>query len=186
MDQLGCAFLRGSWTLNYTSIFWELHCCHSCMKCTLRGIASCRIMIQNTPRGGLPSFQEEDVNWWWTPPESPDLNPIENLWHELKEYLRRGVKPQTKDQLRQGILKFWETVTVDKCARYIWHLWKVIPRFISEQGGPTGYWTACSHAATTDLTTVFCHFFVRAFFRATNSTISSLSFYWTPSINLFY
>ena len=28
-----------------------------------------------------------------------DLNPIENLWHELKEYVRRYVKPKTKELL---------------------------------------------------------------------------------------
>ena len=44
--------------------------------------------------------------------ESPDLNPIENLWHELKEYIRREVKPQTKDQLINGIEAFWSTVDV--------------------------------------------------------------------------
>ena len=27
-------------------------------------------------------------NWWRTPAESPDMNPIENMWHELKEYIR--------------------------------------------------------------------------------------------------
>ena len=29
-------------------------------------------------------FNQNNVNWWKTPPESPDANPIENLWHELK------------------------------------------------------------------------------------------------------
>ena len=32
---------------------------------------------------------DNKINWWRTPPESPDLNPIEILWHELKEYLQR-------------------------------------------------------------------------------------------------
>ena len=32
-------------------------------------------------------------------PESPDMNPIENLGHELKEFLRCEIKPTTKDQM---------------------------------------------------------------------------------------
>ena len=84
-------------------------------------------------------LEEKNVNWWKTPPESPDLNPIENLWHELKEYNRRVVKPKNKQELVSGIMEFWETVTVEKCRKYIKHLKKVLPKVIERGGGPTGY-----------------------------------------------
>ena len=60
-----------------------------------------------------------------------DCNPIENLWHKMKElYLRREVKPRTKQQLINGTQAFWGTVDVAKCKKYIRHLRKVIPRVI--------------------------------------------------------
>jgi len=74
-----------------------------------------------------------------TPAESPDCNPIENLWHELKEYLRREVKPKTKQELIDGIRAFWETVDIAKCTKYIQHLRKAMPKVIELQGAATGY-----------------------------------------------
>ena len=79
------------------------------------------------------------MNWWRTPAESTDLNPIENLWHGLQEYIRREVKPTIKEELVNGILKFWETVDVNKCSKYIRHLFKVIPKIIELNGGLIGY-----------------------------------------------
>ena len=29
-------------------------------------------------------YSSAGINWWKTPPESPDMNPIENLWHEIR------------------------------------------------------------------------------------------------------
>ena len=84
-------------------------------------------------------FHAHDICWWKTPPESPDLNSIENLWHELKEHLRREIKPHTKEELVDGIVHFWKTVTPAKCTRYIRYLRKVMPRVIQEQGAATGY-----------------------------------------------
>ena len=102
-----------------------------------------RLMQDNDPKHTSnlcgDFFTENHVNWWKTPPESPDLNPIENLWHELKEYQRREVKPKTKDELVNGILAFWSTVDVAKCKKYIGHLRKVIPRVIEVNGDATGY-----------------------------------------------
>ena len=36
-------------------------------------------------------YEKRGISWWPTPPES--LNPIENLWHDLKEFILREVKP---------------------------------------------------------------------------------------------
>ena len=102
-----------------------------------------RVMQDNDPKhtsNRVADFlQAEGVNWWKTPPESPDCNPIENLWHELKEFMRREVKPTGKQQLIDGVAQFWETVDVAKCQKYIKHLKKVLPRIIEFGGGPTGY-----------------------------------------------
>ena len=84
-------------------------------------------------------MEEKSINWWKTPAESPDLNPIENLWHELKEYIRREVKPKVKEELIDGIRQFWETVDQAKCEKYIGHLQKVIPKVIELEGSATGY-----------------------------------------------
>ena len=84
-------------------------------------------------------IRSKSIMWWKTPAESPDLNPIENLWHELKEFIRREVKPKTKQELIDGILRFWETVTIEKCNKYINHLKKVIPRVIELDGAATDY-----------------------------------------------
>ena len=94
---------------------------------------------KHTSRAARDFFSRSNINWWRTPPESPDMNPIENLWHELKEYIRRVVKPKTKQDLVEGILQFWDTVDVYKCRRYIDHLKKVLPKAIEVGGEPTGY-----------------------------------------------
>ena len=84
-------------------------------------------------------YEDNDINWFKTPASSPDLNPIENLWHTLKDYLRIEYKPRNLAQLKEGIKSFWSTLTPEKCSKYIGHLKKVIPKVIEEQGGPSGY-----------------------------------------------
>ncbi|KAL5491451.1 hypothetical protein EMCRGX_G016738 [Ephydatia muelleri] len=91
-----------------------------------RFMAAHRFMADNDPKHTSKLAQqflkEKRVNWWRTPAESPDLNPIENLWHELKEYMQREVKPKNKEELINGIKAFWRTVTPQVCVKYIRHL----------------------------------------------------------------
>ena len=90
----------------------------------LTRIDSCKTMTLNIPV---------------TPPESPDRNPIENLRYELKEYIRREVKPTIRQELIDGITRLWATVTAEKCTKYIHHLRKVLPKVIDLDGTATGF-----------------------------------------------
>lgn len=84
-------------------------------------------------------MEENDINWWKTPPESPDLNPIELLWHELKHFLRNVVKPKSKDEQVAGILRFWyDTVNPTKCQTYIGHLHTVLLLVVAREGKASG------------------------------------------------
>ena len=57
-----------------------------------------KFVVDNDPKhtsGYAADWMRENfINWWKTPAESPDLNPTENLWHELKEYIRRVAENQ--------------------------------------------------------------------------------------------
>lgn len=118
------------------------HCLLPFLETTFSGKEH-RFMQDNDPkhvsRMAKTFFEDNGVNWWRTPPESPDLNPIENVWHELKEHLRSRVKPKNLSELISGIKSFWTTVDIPKCRKYIGHLRKVIPRVIELQGDATGY-----------------------------------------------
>ena len=92
-----------------------------------------------TSRCAKAFFEAKNINWWPTPPENPDLNPVEDLWHELKFYLESRVKPTTKQELVDGIKKCWaKKVSVCKCNNYIDDVLKeVIPAVIAAEGGTT-------------------------------------------------
>ncbi|CAF0893167.1 unnamed protein product, partial [Brachionus calyciflorus] len=64
------------------------------------------------------------INHWPTPAQSPDLNPIELVWHELKTYIRHK-KPTTKQSFINSIGEFWSNrMTDEKCSKYISHIFK--------------------------------------------------------------
>ena len=55
-----------------------------------------RLMQDNDPKHtskfAKNFYERSGVNHWQTPPESPDLNPIENMWHEYDSTRQRTVR----------------------------------------------------------------------------------------------
>ena len=102
-----------------------------------------RFMQDNDPKHTSKATKQfmlvNGINWWPTPAESPDLNPIECLWKELKDHVTVNARPKTKDELIAGIHAFWGTVNAEKCQKYIGHLRKVMPKVIEVAGGPSGF-----------------------------------------------
>ena len=51
-----------------------------------------RFMQDNDPKHtskyAADFMKENNVNWWKTPAESLDLNPIESLWHEVRVHMQ--------------------------------------------------------------------------------------------------
>ena len=94
---------------------------------------------KHTSRWAQDFFERNGINWWRTPASSPDLNPIENVWGSMKQYLRTYIKPKTVPELKEGIKHFWKTLTPQVCSKYIDHLRKVVPKVIEVNGEPSGY-----------------------------------------------
>ncbi|RNA14162.1 Transposable element Tcb2 transposase [Brachionus plicatilis] len=102
-----------------------------------------RLVMDNDPKHNSVLTQNwlktNSIFYWPTPAQSPDLNPIELVWHELKTYIRHK-KPQTKIQFINLIGKFWEEeLTPEKCRRYILHIQRVMPHVLLNNGYETGF-----------------------------------------------
>ncbi|KAH3749266.1 hypothetical protein DPMN_183760 [Dreissena polymorpha] len=100
-----------------------------------------RLYQDNDAKHKSKSTTDKDngVSTMSTPPSSPYLNPIENVWATLKDHLKRKVKPKTKVELVNGIKDFWGNLTAVNCAKYIDHSHRVLPHVVLNDCGPTNF-----------------------------------------------
>ena len=99
-----------------------------CIKTTILNILVCSAF-----------FAANGIQWWKSPAESPDVNPIELLWGSTKTFIRDKGKPKNFGQLKDGIHKYWTAVTPAVCTSYIDNLQKVMPVVVQEAGAPSGH-----------------------------------------------
>ncbi len=70
---------------------------------------------------------------------SPDLNPIENLWGIVKRKMR-DTRPNNADDLKAAIKATWASITPEQCHRLIASMPRRIDAVIKAKRGPTKYW----------------------------------------------
>ena len=74
------------------------------------------------------------------PSQSPDLNPIEHLWHELERRLRkRSAHPKNFRELEEALQDEWERIPPETYINLIESMPHRIEACIKNNGWPTKY-----------------------------------------------
>lgn len=80
--------------------------------------------------------QRIDVLPW--PAQSPDLNPIENLWNDVEEHIKMR-KPKNCSELWEAAQEGWSCIPVKRCQRLVDSLPDRLKAVIAQKGFPTKY-----------------------------------------------
>ncbi len=96
-------------------------------------------MIPNTlaspPLNGSRKIKIKVLEW---PSQSPNLNLIEMLWHDLKQSIHAR-KPSNVAELKQFSIEEWAKITPQRCERLIASYRKRLIAVVAAKGDTTSY-----------------------------------------------
>ncbi len=92
----------------------------------------------HTAKGTKSWFNDYGVTVLDLPANSPDLNPIENLWAIVKRKMR-DTRPNNVDDLKADLKGTWSFITPEQCHRLTGSMPRRIDAVIHAKGGPTKY-----------------------------------------------
>ncbi len=77
-----------------------------------------------------------ELDW---PANSPDLNPIENIWDIVKRKMRNK-RQINADELKTAVKETWASIPPQQCHKLITSMPRRIGAVIKAKGAPTTYW----------------------------------------------
>lgn len=85
-------------------------------------------------------FEAAGIRVMAWPAQSPDLNPIEHLWFQLKKKIHAHREPtRGVHELWERSQAEWATITVDTCRALIESMPRRVEAVIKAKGGHTKY-----------------------------------------------
>ncbi len=92
----------------------------------------------HTAKGTKSWFNDHGVTVLDWPVNSPDLNPIENLWGIVKRKMRDTI-PNNADELKATVKETWASIPPQQCHKLITSTPRRIEAVIKAKGAPTKY-----------------------------------------------
>ncbi len=93
----------------------------------------------HTAKGTKSWFNDHGVTVLDWPANSPDLNPIENLWGIVKRKMR-DTRPNNADDLKATVKETWASIPPQQCHKLITSMPRRIEAVIKAKGAPIKYW----------------------------------------------
>ncbi len=93
----------------------------------------------HTAKGTKSWFNDHGFTVLDWPANSPDLNPIENLWGIVKRKMR-DTRPNNADELKATVKETWASIPPQQCHKLITSMPRRIEAVIKAKGAPTKYW----------------------------------------------
>ncbi len=93
----------------------------------------------HTVKGTKSWFNDHGVTVLDWPANSPDLNPIENLWGIVKRKMR-DTRPNNADDLKATVKETWASIPLQQCHKLITSMPRRTEAVIKAKDVPTMYW----------------------------------------------